>query len=121
MKLRVVLVEDNDDIRMMMQALLQRLGCEVNMGSDGPSGIAAVLEHAPDIAFVDIGLPGVDGYGVARAVRARLGDGPLLVAVTGYGQPGDAAKAKEAGFDEHITKLASSLHGQQPPGLWLRR
>ncbi|HET8797847.1 MAG TPA: response regulator, partial [Thermoanaerobaculia bacterium] len=60
----------------------------------------------PDLALVDLGLPGIDGYEVARTVRERLGDGVVLVAVSGFGLPDDKRRALESGFDEHITKPA---------------
>jgi CheY-like chemotaxis protein len=100
---RIVLVDDNIDILEMTCELLQRYGCEVITASDGNTGIAAITEHAPDIAIVDIGLPGTDGYEVARTIRAS-GTRPYLVALTGYGQRSDRERALAAGFDEHLIK-----------------
>jgi signal transduction histidine kinase/CheY-like chemotaxis protein len=100
----VVVIEDNDDIRESLELLLEMSGYRVASASDGPSGVALVLAQKPDVALVDIGLPGLDGYEVGRAARAALGARLLLVAITGYGQPEDAQRAKDAGFDAHLTK-----------------
>jgi CheY-like chemotaxis protein len=79
-------------------------GHHVVVAADGPSGVATVLAEKPDLALVDIGLPGLDGYDVARAIRAALGEHVLLAAISGYGQPEDKRRAAEAGFDAHLTK-----------------
>ena len=100
----VVLVEDNDDLRELSQSLLESLGCHVETAADGPSGLATILRTRPDLAVVDIGLPGIDGFAVARQTRAKLGDSLMMVAVTGYGQAHDREHALAAGFDVHITK-----------------
>ena len=109
---RIVLVEDNDDIRSNFRLVLERSGHAVVEARDGIDGLHKILEERPDAAFVDLGLPGLDGYEVARQVRAR-GHGPLLVAVSGYGQPEDRARSKGAGFDLHLTKPvdAGALQG----------
>lgn len=101
---RVVLVEDSDDIRDLFEELLRAAGHDVHSGVDGPHGVEVIVEARPDVAFVDVGLPGFDGYEVARRVRAQLGDDVLLVAMTGYGQASDRARALAAGFDHHLTK-----------------
>ena len=102
---RVVVVEDNVDIRETMADLLHGWGHIVNTASDGPSGVEAILEFLPDIAFIDIGLPGLDGYQVASALRQRAPNLPTrLVALTGYGSPEDRARALAEGFDEHTVK-----------------
>ncbi len=103
---RVLVVEDNDDARESMLLLLGQLGHEAVGAADGPDGVRRALEEHPDVVFVDIGLPGFDGYEVARRLRAGLGRGPVLVALTGYGQPEDRERAHEAGFDVHLTKPA---------------
>lgn len=100
---RVVLVEDNDDVRTMLEQLLIIAGHDVATANDGPSGLTRILEARPDVAFVDIGLPGFDGYELARRVRARK-ETIRLVALTGYGQPEDRRRARDAGFDLHLTK-----------------
>jgi CheY-like chemotaxis protein len=102
----ILLVEDNDDAREMLRELLEIAGHRVRVAADGPTGLAAALEHVPDVALVDIGLPGLDGYEVARRIRA-WSDGPrrpFLVALTGYGLPEDHDAALRAGFDEHLVK-----------------
>jgi CheY-like chemotaxis protein len=85
---------------------LRRLGHDVDGVSDGRDGVTKIVEAHPDMALIDIGLPGIDGYQVAQQVRSRMGDGVVLVAVSGFGQPEDKRKAIEAGFDDHLTKPA---------------
>jgi signal transduction histidine kinase/ActR/RegA family two-component response regulator len=102
---RVLIVEDNDDAREMLRTMLELQHHTVRAAADGPAGIEAALEFAPDIALVDVGLPGLDGYEVARYLRAAGGAKPLrLIAITGYGLPKDADRAREAGFDAHLVK-----------------
>ena len=105
--MRVVLVEDNVDIRDTLAELLALDGYHVDGAGDGPQGLNRILTLTPDIALVDVGLPGFDGYELAQRVRARLGQTPILIAMTGYGQPDDRARAFEAGFDEHVVKPVS--------------
>jgi two-component system CheB/CheR fusion protein len=102
--LSIVLVEDQDDSREMLQLVLQTRGHSVVSASDGPEGLAAILRERPDVALVDIGLPGMDGYELAKAVRAELANSVKLVALTGYGQPADVARSNDSGFDRHVTK-----------------
>ena len=104
---RVVVIEDNDDARELMCLLLQRDGHHVECAVDGQSGLELLLRARPDIAFVDVGLPFMDGYEVAQHARQHLDSSTRLVAVTGYGQPEDARRALEAGFDTHLTKPVS--------------
>lgn len=101
---RILVVEDNEDSRDMLRHLLALSGHQVHEAADGPAGLAAALRFRPDIAFVDVGLPGLDGYEIARRVRAELGAAIRLVALTGYGQPEDRRLALEAGFDAHVVK-----------------
>ncbi|KYF84968.1 hypothetical protein BE17_07720 [Sorangium cellulosum] len=101
---RVVVIEDNADLRESLQTLIELSGHHVRCAADGLSGVATVLAEEPDVVFVDIGLPGLDGYQVARHIRAALGDRVLLAALTGYGQPEDEQRSREAGFDVHLTK-----------------
>ena len=104
-KRRVLVVEDVEDLRQVCQDFLINLGHEVSVAVDGPQGLAKILELLPDVTFVDLGLPGIDGYEVARRVRASPNGNQLyLVALTGYGVPDVKARAKEAGFDLHLTK-----------------
>jgi CheY-like chemotaxis protein len=82
-------------------------GNEVCTSLDGASALHAVSSHAVDVAFIDIGMPGMNGYEVARAIRnSKAGSDMLLVALTGWGQAEDRRKALEAGFDAHLTKPA---------------
>jgi PAS domain S-box-containing protein len=106
---RVLIVEDNDDARRMLRHLLEQTGHEVHEAADGLAGLDRALALEPDAAVIDIGLPGLDGYEVARRVRAAGRADVLLVAVTGYGQSGDRQRSGEAGFDAHLTKPVDPL------------
>jgi signal transduction histidine kinase/CheY-like chemotaxis protein len=101
---RVVIVEDNDDSRQLLMMLLEEMGHEVQAAADGKTGLELVSDSHPDAALVDIGLPEIDGYELARRLRQDLGRHVHLVAISGYGQPEDRRRALEAGFDEHLTK-----------------
>jgi signal transduction histidine kinase/ActR/RegA family two-component response regulator len=101
---RIVIVEDNEDIRTLLSAGLTRLGHQVETAGDGPGALDLVAETRPDVALIDIGLPGLNGHEVARRIRSEGSHPILLVALTGYGQPEDREQALEAGFDEHLTK-----------------
>ncbi len=103
---RIVVVEDNQDVRDLLRLKLRRLGHEVHAVADGLAGVQTILDHKPDLALVDIGLPGLDGYEVAERVRRFIGRDVVLVAVSGFGQPEDKRRAMDAGFDDHITKPA---------------
>ncbi len=86
---------------------------------DGLDGVTKLLELRPDLAFIDIGLPGIDGHEVARRARAAPGGGALyLVAISGYGEPEDQVGSRQAGFDLHLTKPVggATLHGRCSPG-----
>lgn len=105
----VVLIDDEADIRETVCALLELWGHRVEVASSGHQGVDLVLRVRPDVALVDIGLPDIDGYGVAERVHAVLGQRrPRLVAMSGYGQEKDRARARDAGFDDHITKPATA-------------
>lgn len=102
---RVLLVEDNDDARDSMAELLRGCGHEVREAANGAEGLALAREGDCGLALVDIGLPGISGYELAAALRADPATaGMRLIALTGYGQPEDAQRAREAGFDLHLTK-----------------
>ncbi len=102
---RIVLIEDNDDARRSLAEALTLDGHQVHEAADGITGIAALARVNPDVAVVDIGLPGVDGYKVASTLRgAPEHDSMVLIALTGYGQPDSLRRAREAGFDEYVTK-----------------
>jgi two-component system CheB/CheR fusion protein len=102
---RVLLVDDNTDMAESMALLLRLEGHEVRTAFDGPGALEAAKTFHPEIVLLDIGLPGLDGYEVARRLRAlpELGT-PLLVALTGYGQAEDRDRSQAAGFDEHLIK-----------------
>ncbi|HET8533489.1 MAG TPA: MASE1 domain-containing protein [Methylomirabilota bacterium] len=106
---RVLIIEDNDDARRMLRHLLHRAGHEVHEAAEGTDGLARALALAPDAVIVDIGLPGLDGYAIARRLRETGPPGVLLVAITGYGQDGDRQRSREAGFDVHLTKPIDPL------------
>jgi len=102
---RVLVVEDNPDVAELMRLQLRMWGHEVSTAEDGHSGLQAALRLRPDVALIDVGLPGLDGYEVARQVRsAEGGDRIRLVALTGYGRPEDRDRALAAGFDAHLVK-----------------
>jgi signal transduction histidine kinase/ActR/RegA family two-component response regulator len=102
---RVLLVEDNDDGRQTMEMVLVLEGHTVRAVGNGLEAVQCAAEWQPDVALVDIGLPDIDGYEVARRIRAlALENPPKLVAITGFGQPQDQRTAYEAGFDLHLTK-----------------
>lgn len=106
---RILVVDDNRGATYVIGKLLEKLGNhQVWIAHDGVSALAKVKEHDPELIFLDIGLPGMDGYEVCRAIRqSSRRDQLLIVALTGYGQEGDRAKSKEAGFDEHLVKPPS--------------
>jgi signal transduction histidine kinase/CheY-like chemotaxis protein/integral membrane sensor domain MASE1 len=102
---RVLVIEDHEDSREGLGLLLGTRGHTVRVAEDGAKGLDVLRSWRPDVAIVDIGLPGMDGYAVARAVRSdRALDGIVLVALTGYGRSEDRERAIAAGFSEHLTK-----------------
>jgi PAS domain S-box-containing protein len=102
---RILVVEDNADARESLETLLTIEGHEVATAADGPSAVTLAASFLPDVALVDVGLPGLDGYDVARALRRAPANRHVrLVALTGYGQSEDRRKALDAGFDIHMTK-----------------
>ena len=101
----VLLIEDNDDGREMMATMLASFGYPVLQARDGLEGVKLALAECPDVALVDIGLPGIDGYEVARRLRIDPATRALrLIAVTGYGLAEDQRRVLEAGFDYHMVK-----------------
>jgi signal transduction histidine kinase/CheY-like chemotaxis protein len=100
----VLVIEDNADAREMLRMALELDGHRVETAPDGTSGVEVALRTMPDLVLVDIGLPGLDGYAVARRLRAALGHQVTLVALTGYGQTEDRRRTTEAGFDAHLVK-----------------
>jgi CheY-like chemotaxis protein len=103
--LRILLVEDHADIAEFIRLQLEMWGHEVAVAADGPAGLAAALQRPPDVALLDVGLPGMDGYELAARIRQEIpGAAVRLVAMTGYGRPEDRARAAAAGFDAHLVK-----------------
>ncbi len=101
----VLVVEDDPDGRAALSELLRLWGYSVTTADDGVAGVEHAIEQRPSVALVDIDLPGVDGYEVARRIREAHPDAtPLLVAITGFGQPDDQRRALDAGFDLHLVK-----------------
>jgi signal transduction histidine kinase/ActR/RegA family two-component response regulator len=104
---RVLVVEDNPDALTVMTRLVRKWGHDVVAAEDGPNGVEAALRMRPEIVLLDVGLPGMDGYEVARRLRQELNGSAVLVALTGYGQPEDRRRAHAAGFDVHLVKPVS--------------
>jgi CheY-like chemotaxis protein len=102
---RVLVVDDNADAAESIGVLLQLWGHEVRLAHGGEEALQAASQFQPQVVLLDIGLPVLDGYEVARRLRRQPGGGDaVLVALTGYGQESDRHKAREAGFDHHLTK-----------------
>ena len=101
---RVLIAEDNRDAAEMMQVMLQIKGHDVRVASDGGEAVAIAATFRPHIAFLDIGMPVMDGYEAARRIRDTLGGDVVLVALTGWGQDEDKHRSRDAGFDHHLTK-----------------
>jgi signal transduction histidine kinase/ActR/RegA family two-component response regulator len=115
----VLIVEDGPDARNALGRLLELWGHHVELAEDGTRGVERAIASHPEVALIDIGLPGLNGYEVARRVRQVLGDKIRLIALTGYGQPDDHARTREAGFDQHLVKpvnpkLLSRLLAETP-------
>ena len=102
--LDILVVDDNRDAADSLSSVLEAQGHRVRLAYDGEEALARVADAPPQLALVDISMPGTDGYEVARRVTARPGVRPVLVAVTGWGAPADKERAKSAGFDYHLTK-----------------
>jgi len=102
---RIVVADDNEDSAQSFAMLLSFSGHEVRIAHDGTAALDALREFRPDVAFLDIGMPGLTGYEVAQAVRSEpWGREVTLIAVTGWGQPEDTQRARKAGFDRHLVK-----------------
>ena len=120
---RVLVIDDDQDVADSFRLLLETLGATARTAYDGLAGVAAVDAFDPDLIFVDIGMPGVDGYETARRLRSNPHERRfLLVALTGWGQQEDRRRAQDAGFDLHLTKpapidaLENLLALARPPG-----
>ena len=101
---RVLLIEDNPDGRETLRMVLELWGHRVEVAEDGLEGVHKALTWRPETAIVDIGLPGLDGYEVARRLRRELVPEPVLLAVTGHNEEEDRRRSQEAGFDSHLVK-----------------
>ena len=106
---RVLVIDDNVDAANAMKRLVTLMGGDCRAAYGGEMGLAAVLEFRPDIVFLDIGMPGMDGYEVCRRIRRELGPEIFVVALTGWGQERDKAGSARAGFDVHLTKPADPM------------
>jgi two-component system CheB/CheR fusion protein len=120
----IVVVEDQPDSREALCELLSQEGFACRTAENGAEGLALIDEVLPDVAILDVGLPGMDGFEMARRLRADPRHSALfLIALTGYGQASERARGREAGFDEHLVKpvnveeflrLLTELRGAQP-------
>ena len=117
---RVLVVDDNADTAESLGMLLEVRGNAVRIAYDGLEALEAADAFDPDIVLLDIGMPKMSGYEVARRLRAERGDSVLIVAITGWGQEDDRRRAREAGFDHHFTKpvdyeaLIELIEGEAP-------
>jgi CheY-like chemotaxis protein len=111
--LRVLVVDDNTDAADTLTMVLDQMGLNVRTVYDGPTALRMCESFEPHLVLLDIGMPQMSGYDVARAIRSlKLCANATIAAVTGWGQPGDKERAREAGFDAHFTKPISeqALH-----------
>jgi CheY-like chemotaxis protein len=105
--LRILVVEDEPDAALVTARLLRGEGHQVRVAGDGAAALEAVEEGDPDVVLLDLGLPGMDGYEVARRVKGRIAlKTPLLIALTGLSRQADVEHSAEAGIDLHLTKPA---------------
>jgi CheY-like chemotaxis protein len=117
---RVLVVDDNADAAESLGMLLEVRGNEVRIAYDGLEALEAAGDFDPEIVLLDIGMPKMSGYEVAKRLRAERGDSVLIVAITGWGQEDDRRRAREAGFDHHFTKpvdyeaLLELIEGEAP-------
>jgi CheY-like chemotaxis protein/two-component sensor histidine kinase len=106
--MRILVVDDNRDSAETLGMVLTALGADVHLAYDGHTAVEAFGSREPSVVLLDIGMPGMDGYEVARTLRARFPDRrPAIVALTGWGQEDDRRRAREAGIDHHLTKPAA--------------
>lgn len=103
--LQILVVDDNKDSAETLSMLLELMGNEIRVAYDGEQALAMAKEVKPDVVLLDIGLPKLNGYDVARLIRQEpWGSNPILVAITGWGQSDDKHLSREAGFDHHLVK-----------------
>jgi signal transduction histidine kinase/ActR/RegA family two-component response regulator len=101
---RILIIEDNDDARDMLKTWMTLEGHDVLEAANGIEGVKMLIDERPEVAFIDIGLPGMDGYEVARMARQQADLATRLVALTGYGQAADRQRSFQAGFDDFVVK-----------------
>jgi CheY-like chemotaxis protein len=107
--MRILIIEDNCDAAISLQALLEVEGHEVIVASSGPEGVVLATEYVPAAILCDIGLPGLDGFDVARELRHNQAlDHTKLIAITGYGSEGNRQRAHKSGFDYFLAKPADA-------------
>jgi CheY-like chemotaxis protein len=105
--IRILVVDDNQDAASSLGELLEELGAEVDVVNDGPSALETFATRSPSVVLLDVSMPKMDGYQVARALRTRFPERrPTIIALTGRGQPEDRRNAREAGIDHHLVKPA---------------
>jgi CheY-like chemotaxis protein len=105
----ILYVEDNVDGAESMAMILGAAGHEVHIAFNGPDGLAAAEDYRPDAILLDIGLPGLNGYDVAKTIRRRRGDSLTILAITGYCQPADRERSRLAGIDQHLVKFLATV------------
>ena len=106
--MRVLVVDDVQDQAMILGILIKRMGHHVRLANDAPTALIRGDEEKPEVVFMDIGLPGMDGCGACRLMRQRpWGAGALMIAVTGRDEPADVERSLQAGFDHHVVKPMS--------------
>jgi DNA-binding response OmpR family regulator len=118
---RVLVVDDNEDAADSLAMLLTVRGDAVRIAYDGIEAVEAEHDFHPEVVLLDIGLPKLSGYDVARRIRSARGDSVLIIAITGWGQDEDRQRARDAGFDHHFTKpvdfdvLLNLIDKESPP------
>jgi CheY-like chemotaxis protein len=121
-----VVIDDNRDAADMLALLVESLGGSARAAYDAPSGLSLIETFAPDVVLLDIGMASVDGYETCRRIRARQRGPITVVAVTGWGQDADKQRARDAGFDAHLTKPVDlsrirELLASSQSRVWARR
>jgi CheY-like chemotaxis protein len=101
---KILLVDDNEDARVLLADMLVAIGHAVHGAADGYEALDVLADFHPDVAILDIGLPGMDGYELAARIRQRSQHDIQLIALSGYGLPNDIARSERAGFDAHLVK-----------------
>jgi CheY-like chemotaxis protein len=101
---RILVADDNVDAGDMLALVLSELGADVYVTRSGPDALAALPAFNPSVVLLDVGMPEMSGYDVAREIRTRYAGDITLIAVTGWTQPADVQRAQEAGFDHHLSK-----------------